>query len=171
MFDLYGCSGRNDGDFSMKRLWFAGQLIYKRKIGKRGKWTLRGSVHLVRAHNPEEAYDKLFRLGESQCLSEHSFCSGTQCIFLGLSQLSPIYDRIEDGVEILETMSIQGTWRDINDAASCFVHCKRDLIDNLLFVEKNRVQDGMTPMFSESSRLRGCSKRKQQEKSKGTPVE
>ena len=155
----------------MKSCWFAGQLIYKRKIGKRGKWTLLGAVHLVRAHNPEDAYDKFFRLGESLCLSEHSFYRDTQCIFLGLSQLSPLYDRIEDGVEILETMSMQGTSRDINDAASCFVHCKRDLIDNLLFVEKNRVQDGMAPMFSESSRLRGCSERKQQEKSKRTPVE
>ena len=66
---------------------------------------LAGVVHtcarLIRAHSPEEAYDKALRLGqEKEITYENSDGKGVKIVFRGLTDLIGIYEDLENGAEL-----------------------------------------------------------------------
>ena len=133
----------------MRPCWFSGELILKKRLGKRGKWNLLGSVYLVSAHTPEEAFDKFCEIGKTWRLSEQASCPSMECEFSGVGQMAPLYEKLEDGIEILETLSLQGSLKDVNDAVSTLIHSKDLLVANIWSAERNRIHHGIPPMFSE----------------------
>ncbi len=58
------------------------------------------NTRLIRANSREEAYEKAMRLGAQ---TSPSRTNGGEWRFLGLSQLLPVYEELEDGAEILWT--------------------------------------------------------------------
>ena len=56
---------------------------------------------MLRAKSREEAYRKAIRLGR---VGHPSKTRGGEWRFAGISMLLPVYDKIEDGVEILWTV-------------------------------------------------------------------
>lgn len=69
------------------------------------KVILAGVVHtcarLMRAHSPEEAYDKALRLGQEEEITyENSDGKGVKIVFRGLTDLIGIYEDLENGAEL-----------------------------------------------------------------------
>ncbi len=56
------------------------------------------NTRLIRARNREDAYRKAMRLGR---IGRPSKTKGGEWLFAGISMLLPVYERMEDGVEIL----------------------------------------------------------------------
>ena len=63
-----------------------------------------GNHHLVKADSPEKAYDKAVILGKE---SNYKFINSDniemESIFVGIGDLIPIYEDIEDGAELMWT--------------------------------------------------------------------
>ena len=58
-------------------------------------------MHLIRADSPEKAYDKAIELGQdSEMNYENTDGKQVEISFLGLTDLSVIYEELEDGAEL-----------------------------------------------------------------------
>ncbi len=76
------------------------QWVSKRqkKLALTGRCLARLNLRLIRARSREEAYRKAMKFG---CAGMPSKTHGGEWKFAGISMLLPIYDKIEDGSEIL----------------------------------------------------------------------
>jgi Domain of unknown function (DUF4288) len=61
-----------------------------------------GNFHLIKAKTPKEAYDKAVKIGKD---GEYKFINSNKLemewIFIGIGNIIPIYEDIEDGSEIM----------------------------------------------------------------------
>ena len=61
-----------------------------------------GNFHIVKAENPKVAYDKAIKIGKK---GEYKFINSDKLemewIFIGIGNLIPIFENIEDGSEIM----------------------------------------------------------------------
>ena len=61
-----------------------------------------GNHHLIKADSPEKAYDKAVKLGkESEYIFTNTDKIEMEWIFVGIGELLPIYEDIEDGAELM----------------------------------------------------------------------
>lgn len=65
------------------------------------------NLYLIRANNSEEAYDKTIIIGESECYNSIKYSdrdgSYGSWKIVGISELIPVYEDIEDGAELMWT--------------------------------------------------------------------
>lgn len=90
------------------RNWFIVEIIEKcEPVNRNEKQDLRrvttwGNHHLIKADSPEKAFDKAVKLGKE---AEYKFTNTDKIemewIFVGIGELLPIYEDIEDGAEIM----------------------------------------------------------------------
>lgn len=70
----------------------------QRKLSSRSRCRVWVNLRLIRARNREDAYRKAMRLGREEHPSQ---TNGGEWRFAGISMLLPLYEKIEDGAEIL----------------------------------------------------------------------
>jgi Domain of unknown function (DUF4288) len=90
--------------------WYIVQIIEKcEPVDRNEKQDLRrvttwGNHHLIKANSPEKAFDKAVKLGKK---AEYKFINTDKIemewIFVGIGELLPIYEDIEDGAELMWT--------------------------------------------------------------------
>ncbi|MGQ8338633.1 DUF4288 domain-containing protein [Sunxiuqinia sp. A32] len=90
--------------------WYIVEIIEKcEPVERDEKQDLRrvitwGNHHLIKANSPEKAFDKAVKLGKE---SEYKFTNADKIemewIFVGIGDLLPIYEDIEDGAELMWT--------------------------------------------------------------------
>ena len=90
--------------------WYIVEIIEKcEPVDRNEKQDLRrvttwGNHHLIKASSPEKAFDKAVKIGKE---SEYKFTNTDKVqmewIFVGIADLIPIYEDIEDGAEIMWT--------------------------------------------------------------------
>ena len=78
------------------------------------------NVILIRAKDPESAYDK--------AVAEGKICEGSECVdgkgrkgefkYVGIAELLPLYDELEDGAEIMWTKHVGVSVQRIQDMAT-----------------------------------------------------
>jgi len=88
--------------------WYIVEIIEKYEpVERNEKQELRrvttwGNHHLIKADSPEKAFDKAVKLGKE---AEYKFTNSDKIemewIFVGIGELLPIYEDIEDGVELM----------------------------------------------------------------------
>ena len=88
--------------------WYIVEIIEKCEPVKRNeKQDLRrvttwGNHHLIKANSPEKAFDKAVKLGKEK---NYKFINSDklemESIFVGIGELLPIYEDIEDGAELM----------------------------------------------------------------------
>lgn len=90
--------------------WFLVEIIEKvEPVDRNEKQDLRrvttwGNHHLIKADSPEKAFDKAVKIGKE---GEYVFTNANKVemewIFVGIGDLLPIYEDIEDGAELMWT--------------------------------------------------------------------
>lgn len=93
-----------------KQNWYIVELLEKTEPLKRNEnqdlrrvstW---GNHHLIKANSVEEAYDKAYKLGlEKNYIFINSEKNEMESMFVGIGELLPVYEDIEDGAEIMWT--------------------------------------------------------------------
>tara|TARA_B100000787_G_C16033184_1_gene223675 strand:+ start:202 stop:606 length:405 start_codon:yes stop_codon:yes gene_type:complete len=88
--------------------WFIVEIIEKYEpVERNEKQDLRrvttwGNHHLIKAKSPEKAFDKAVKLGKEK---NYKFVNSDkmemESIFVGIGELLPIYEDIEDGAELM----------------------------------------------------------------------
>jgi hypothetical protein len=88
--------------------WFIVEIIEKYEpVERNEKQDLRrvttwGNHHLIKAESPEKAFDKAVKLGKEK---NYKFVNSDkmemESIFVGIGELLPIYEDIEDGAELM----------------------------------------------------------------------
>ncbi|WP_047416504.1 DUF4288 domain-containing protein [Cellulophaga sp. Hel_I_12] len=88
--------------------WYIVEIIEKYEpVIRNEKQDLRrvttwGNHHLIKADSPEKAFDKAVKLGKEK---NYKFINSDQqemeSIFVGIGELLPIYEDIEDGAELM----------------------------------------------------------------------
>lgn len=88
--------------------WYIVEIIEKcEPVERNEKQELRrvttwGNHHLIKADSPEKAFDKAVKLGKE---AEYKFTNTDKIemewIFVGIGELLPIYEDIEDGAELM----------------------------------------------------------------------
>ncbi|MEH1009520.1 DUF4288 domain-containing protein [Winogradskyella sp. ECml5-4] len=88
--------------------WFIVEIIEKcEPVERNEKQDLRrvttwGNHHLIKADSPEKAFDKAVKLGKEK---NYKFINSDklemESIFVGIGELLPIYEDIEDGAELM----------------------------------------------------------------------
>ncbi|APU09684.1 hypothetical protein A5M85_05115 [Cellulophaga lytica] len=88
--------------------WYIVEIIEKcEPVERNEKQELRrvttwGNHHLIKADSPEKAFDKAEKLGKE---AEYKFTNSDKIemewIFVGIGELLPIYEDIEDGTELM----------------------------------------------------------------------
>jgi hypothetical protein len=88
--------------------WYIVEIIEKcEPVERNEKQELRrvttwGNHHLIKADSPEKAFDKAVKLGKE---AEYKFTNSDKVemewIFVGIGELLPIYEDIEDGAELM----------------------------------------------------------------------
>jgi hypothetical protein len=88
--------------------WYIVEIIEKcEPVERNEKQELRrvttwGNHHLIKADSPEKAFDKSVKLGKE---AEYKFTNTDKIemewIFVGIGELLPIYEDIEDGAELM----------------------------------------------------------------------
>ena len=88
--------------------WYIVEIIEKcEPVERNEKQELRrvttwGNHHLIKADSPEKAFDKAVTLGKE---AEYKFTNSDKIemewIFVGIGELLPIYEDIEDGAELM----------------------------------------------------------------------
>lgn len=88
--------------------WYIVEIIEKcEPVERNEKQELRrvttwGNHHLIKADSPEKAFDKAEKLGRE---AEYKFTNSDKIemewIFVGIGELLPIYEDIEDGAELM----------------------------------------------------------------------
>ena len=97
--------------------WFIVEIIEKYEpVERNEKQDLRrvttwGNHHLIKAKSPEKAFDKAVKLGKEK---NYKFVNSDkmemESIFVGIGELLPIYEDIEDGAELM--------WNDCHKVSS-----------------------------------------------------
>lgn len=96
--------------------WYLAEIIVRFEPEERDeandlrRGTTWGNFHLIKAGSPEEAYAKAEKLGEDHNYTYSSHDREIASIFVGVGDLLPIYEDIEDGAEIM--------WRDYGSISS-----------------------------------------------------
>ncbi|SCY07592.1 protein of unknown function [Nonlabens sp. Hel1_33_55] len=90
--------------------WYIVEIIEKcEPVDRNEKQDLRrvttwGNHHLIKADSPEKAFDKAVKLGKEK---NYNFINSDkiemESIFVGIGELLPIYEDIEDGAELMWT--------------------------------------------------------------------
>ncbi len=90
------------------RNWYIVEIIEKfEPVDRNEKQDLRrvstwGNHHLIKADSPEKAFDKAVKLGKEK---NYKFTNSDklemESIFVGIGELLPIYEDIEDGAELM----------------------------------------------------------------------
>lgn len=90
--------------------WYIVEIIEKcEPVDRNEKQDLRrvttwGNHHLIKADSPENAFDKAVKLGKEK---NYKFINSDkiemESIFVGIGELLPIYEDIEDGAELMWT--------------------------------------------------------------------
>jgi hypothetical protein len=90
--------------------WYIVEIIEKcEPVNRDEKKDLRrvntwGNHHLIKASSPEKAFDKAVKIGRE---GEYKFINADKIemewIFVGIGDLLPIYEDIEDGAELMWT--------------------------------------------------------------------
>lgn len=89
--------------------------------------TVWGNYHLIKAATPEQAYDKAVALGKEGCYTfRNSDKIDMKWEFVGIGNLLPVYEDIEDGAEIM--------WSDYG-----FISAKRS--DRFVLTKKQLLKD------------------------------
>jgi hypothetical protein len=88
--------------------WFIAEIIEKcEPVNRNETQELRrvqtwGNFHIIKAETPKIAYDKAVKIGKE---AEYKFTNSDnlemEWIFIGIGNLIPIYEDIEDGSEIM----------------------------------------------------------------------
>lgn len=88
--------------------WFIVEIIEKfEPVDRNEKQDLRrvttwGNHHLIKADSPEKAFDKAVKLGKQK---NYKFINSDkiemESFFVGIGELLPIYEDIEDGAELM----------------------------------------------------------------------
>jgi hypothetical protein len=82
--------------------WFIAIVIEELRIVETGNNVVWKNFHLVRADNPETAYQKALKIGnELQNEYKNPENQTVRSIFRGIAELLPVYEELEDGAEIL----------------------------------------------------------------------
>jgi hypothetical protein len=137
----------------MKKCWYVGELQTMRicSAGRCVGKTINKSLYLVRASNPKKAYEKLKLLGCA--LEGDSSCeSGVAYTFLGISKLSPVYDELTDGCELLDYSTEQVKFLDCKAYKQFLSEKKKSIINEIEQIEKNRTLAGYDPMWRSRGR-------------------
>ncbi|MCF6133552.1 DUF4288 domain-containing protein [Flavobacterium wongokense] len=118
--------------------WYIAEIIEKREPVNRSENDLRhvvtwGNFHLIKAENPKQAYEKAIKIGkEGQVRFINSNKVEMEYVFVGIADLIPIYEDIEDGSEIM--------WTDYgvmtNRKTEKFVRSEKELLENIKLKEK-----------------------------------
>lgn len=92
------------------RNWYIAEIIEKcEPLDRNEKQDLRrvttwGNHHLIKANSAEKAYEKAIKIGKE---AEYQFTNTDKVemewIFVGIAELVPIHEDIEDGAEIMWT--------------------------------------------------------------------
>ena len=82
--------------------WFLADLIQELRVGDAKESTVWINTHLIKATSPEEAFEKATNLGKL-CESSWTNTDGEKVVsrFRGLRDLLLIYEKLEDGAEIM----------------------------------------------------------------------
>jgi hypothetical protein len=90
--------------------WFMVEIIEKLEPAARNeskdlrRVTTYGNFHLIKASSADEAYEKGVKLGqESSMVFTNSDKVEMEWSFLGIGELLPIYEDIQDGAELMYT--------------------------------------------------------------------
>ena len=88
--------------------WYIAEIIEKfEPVDRNEKQDLRrvttwGNHHLIKADSPEKAFDKAVKLGKEK---NYKFINSDkikmESMFVGIGELLPIYEDIEDGAELM----------------------------------------------------------------------
>jgi hypothetical protein len=119
--------------------WYIAEIVEKCEPAERNQTqdlrrvTTWGNHHLIKAKSPEEAFNKAVKLGEEK---NYKFINSDgiemESIFVGIGELLPIYEDIEDGAEIM--------WTDYgnisNRKAERFVKSKKELLKSIIPKQK-----------------------------------
>ena len=88
--------------------WYIVEIIEKcEPVERNEKQELRrvttwGNHHLIKADSPEKAFDKAVKLGkEAEYKFKNTDKIEMEWIFVGIGELLPIYEDIEDGAELM----------------------------------------------------------------------
>lgn len=122
-----------------KRNWYIVEIIEKcEPVQRNENQELRrvitwGNHHLIKASSPEKAYDKAVKIGKE---AEYKFINSDKLemkwIFVGIGELLPIYEDIEDGAELM--------WTDYgyisNKRTMRMPHSKKEIIE--MIKKKNK---------------------------------
>ena len=119
--------------------WYIAEIIEKREPVNRNKendlrrvvtW---GNFHLIKAENPKQAYEKAIKIGkEGEVRFINSDKIEMEYVFVGVADLIPIYEDIEDGSEIM--------WTDYgvmtNRKTERFARSEKELLENIKLKKK-----------------------------------
>jgi hypothetical protein len=82
--------------------WFIGELVEVFKAADQSEKLVHINTTLIKADSPEVAYEKALALGESaNRVFRNTDGIDVTVRFRGLRGLFPVYDRLEDGAELL----------------------------------------------------------------------
>jgi hypothetical protein len=82
--------------------WFIGELVEEFQAADQTENLVHINTVLIKADSPEVAYEKALTLGESaNRVFTNSDGIDVRVNFRGLRGLYPVYDRLEDGAELL----------------------------------------------------------------------
>lgn len=137
--------------------WFIGRLLFAKvasgRSTKRGKKAIANTtLVLVTAGTPEQAFNKLEAIGQSSegaCPSS----SSTPCAsrFVGVLDLVPIYEPIEDGCELLD----EGKTEVDASRLRRYLPSKAQLLSGIHRIERRRREFGCVPMWGDATSSEG----------------
>jgi len=90
--------------------WYIAELIERISVAGDPRLVVHRNMHLIRADSPETAYTKALALGrEGETTYLNPADQQVSIEFLGLADLSVIYEPLEDGAELAYTQHIVGS--------------------------------------------------------------
>lgn len=94
-------------------VWYIAELIERISVAGDPRLVVHRNTHLIRADSPEEAYAKALARGREDETSYLNPADQQVSIeFLGLADLSVIYEPLEDGAELAYTRYVVGSRRE-----------------------------------------------------------
>lgn len=82
--------------------WYIGELVEEFQIADQAENLVHVNTILIKADSPEMAYEKATALGDSaNQVYKNTDGAEVTVRFRGLKGLYPVYDRLEDGAELL----------------------------------------------------------------------
>ncbi|MGB8772166.1 MAG: DUF4288 domain-containing protein [Candidatus Korobacteraceae bacterium] len=82
--------------------WHIAELVLKITVEGDERNLVQKNLMLIKANSPADAYDKAIILGNEHAMSyQNPHGKQVHIQFIGLSRLNAVYDRLEDGAELL----------------------------------------------------------------------